>query len=68
MTEQTYWQLLVKVMRQGWCPLLGTVESKTNRVSGKNVFTSVVMPVLCWYTGIQPPNTPHKINRRVSSP
>ena len=25
-------------MRQGWCPLLGTVESKTNRVVGKGVF------------------------------
>ena len=28
----------------------------TNRVSGNNVFTSVVMPVICWYTGIQPPS------------
>ena len=28
----------------------------TNRVSGNNVFTTVVMPVVCWYTGIQPPS------------
>ena len=28
----------------------------TNRVSGNDVFTTVVMPVICWYTGFQPPS------------
>ena len=32
------------------------VNRLTSRVSGKDVkLTTVVMPVLCWYTGIQPP-------------
>ena len=32
-----------------------SVNRLTSRVLGKNVFYSVVMPVLCWYTEIQPP-------------
>ena len=35
------------------------VNRLTSRVSGKDVkFTTVVMPVLCWYTEIQPPTLP----------
>ena len=54
-TEQTYWQPLVKVMRHRWCCYESRTDS-TDRVSGNNVFTSVVMPVICWYTGFQPPS------------
>ena len=30
--------------------------TQPSRVSGNNVFSTVVMPVICWYTGIQPPS------------
>ena len=42
-------------MRYGWCCYESRTDS-TDRISGNNVFTSVVMPVICWYTGIQPPS------------
>ncbi|ADK66300.1 hypothetical protein PSSM4_169.1 [Prochlorococcus phage P-SSM4] len=43
------------MMRHRWCCYESRTDS-TDRVSGNNVFTTVVMPVICWYTGIQPPS------------
>ena len=55
-TEQTYWQPLVKVMSQRWCSLSKGRTTQPSRTQATTYLLSVVMPVVCWYTGIQPPS------------
>ena len=55
-TEQTYWQPLVKVMRHRWCCCSDAEPTQPVGSQAITYFTSVVMPVICWYTGLQPPS------------